>query len=81
MSTPTATPDARDVPLELPPKPRRPDLDECCGNGCDPCVFDRYHDALAAWERACREIEAKAKATATSVPTPGRSHRASERDA
>lgn len=43
----------------LPPPPRKPDLDECCGNGCDPCVFDRYHDAVAAWKRACREIEAK----------------------
>lgn len=45
----------------LPPPPRKPDLDECCGNGCDPCVFDRYHDAVAAWKRACREIESEAK--------------------
>ncbi len=49
---------------ELPPKPRKPDLDECCGSGCDPCVFDVYHDAVDAWKRACREIEARAKADA-----------------
>lgn len=52
--------------VELPPKPRKPDLDECCGSGCDPCVFDRYHDAVAAWKRECREIEARAKAKAAS---------------
>jgi hypothetical protein len=41
-------------PRPLPP--REPDLEECCGSGCDPCVFDRYHEAferyreaLAAW--------------------------------
>ncbi|MCC6867955.1 MAG: oxidoreductase [Burkholderiales bacterium] len=52
---------------DRPPRPRKPDLDECCGNGCDPCVFDRYDDALVAWERACREIEAKAKERAAST--------------
>ena len=31
-------------------------MEECCGGGCTPCVFDRYgealeryQDALAAW--------------------------------
>ena len=45
-------PDPRPLP------PREPELDECCGSGCEPCVFDRYHDAmdryrdaLAAWEK------------------------------
>lgn len=45
--------DPRPVP------PREPDLEECCGSGCDPCVFDRYHAALeryraelAEWLRA-----------------------------
>ena len=23
-------------------KPREPDPDDCCGNGCEPCVFDSY---------------------------------------
>lgn len=52
----------------LPPKPRKPDLDECCDSGCDPCVFDRYHDALAAWKRECREIEARRKAGSAGIP-------------
>jgi hypothetical protein len=40
-----------------PTPPTRPDPDDCCHSGCDPCVFDlyeeevtRYRAALAAWE-------------------------------
>lgn len=42
---------------EPPVPPREPEPGECCGSGCDPCVFDRYaadmdryRIALAAWE-------------------------------
>ena len=41
-------------PMPLPP--REPELDECCGSGCSPCIFDlhdmameRYREALRAW--------------------------------
>lgn len=44
----------RDDPPPRPPV--EPDLSECCGNGCDPCIFDlfaeaqqHYREALAAW--------------------------------
>jgi hypothetical protein len=46
-----------------PVPPREPDLEECCGSGCEPCVFNRYADALdrneaarAAWQarRGCQ---------------------------
>jgi Oxidoreductase-like protein, N-terminal len=47
-----STPD----PDPMPQPPEWPGDDACCGNGCDPCVFDlhaaaqaRYRDALAAW--------------------------------
>ena len=40
-----------------PQAPVEPDLDACCGNGCDPCIFDiysaereRYLAALRAWQ-------------------------------
>lgn len=40
----------------MPEAPPPPDLEACCGNGCDPCIFDlhdlamdRYRRALRAW--------------------------------
>lgn len=37
--------------------PEQPDINACCGNGCDPCIFDRhdmamdeYRQALQAWQ-------------------------------
>ena len=45
------------VPDERPQPPEPPDLDACCGNGCEPCIFDlhdlamdQYRQALRAWE-------------------------------
>jgi len=35
-----------------PEPPREPEPWECCGNGCKPCVFDRYWDAVERYERA-----------------------------
>jgi hypothetical protein len=44
----------RDDPPPTPPV--EPDPGDCCGNGCDPCIFDYYEEArqhyrelLAAW--------------------------------
>jgi Oxidoreductase-like protein, N-terminal len=31
-------------------KPIPPGDGECCESGCSPCVWDRYYDALRAWE-------------------------------
>ncbi|AUB79229.1 MULTISPECIES: oxidoreductase-like domain-containing protein [Spiribacter] len=42
----------------LPPPPREPDLDECCGSGCDPCVFDLYDQRVERWRDRCAAIEA-----------------------
>jgi hypothetical protein len=38
--------DPRPVP------PQRPDNDECCGGGCNPCIFDAYEDARERYEAA-----------------------------
>jgi hypothetical protein len=38
----------------MPLPPRQPELDECCGSGCDPCVFDLYDAALERYEQALR---------------------------
>lgn len=41
-----------------PEPPVEPDFEACCGNGCEPCIFDiygdereRYFAALREWER------------------------------
>ena len=38
-----------------PQKPREPEPWECCQSGCDPCVYDRYWEALDRYEQALRE--------------------------
>jgi len=56
MTTPGPSPAApADDPMPLPPP--QPDFDLCCGNGCDPCLFDlhdlemdKYRQALRAWK-------------------------------
>ena len=40
------TDDSRPLP------PREPALEECCGSGCEPCVFDRYYEALDRYQAA-----------------------------
>ena len=49
---PLAAPDLDPMPVP----PALPDLDECCGGGCEPCIFDlheaameRYREAVRAW--------------------------------
>jgi hypothetical protein len=51
----TSPQDDQDPP---PVPPVQPDLDDCCGDGCNPCVFDlydeaneRYRIALRAWRQ------------------------------
>lgn len=41
----------------FPPRPKEPDPYECCGRGCDPCIFDYYAKALARWERKVAELK------------------------
>ncbi|WP_232821085.1 oxidoreductase-like domain-containing protein [Dyella sp. C11] len=48
-----------------PTPPQRPDDEDCCGQGCVPCIFDfydeamgKYREELAAWK--ARHPEASA---------------------
>ncbi|MFA7436932.1 oxidoreductase-like domain-containing protein [Castellaniella sp.] len=45
--------DPRPVP------PEEPDLNDCCGNGCTPCVFDTWVDEKRAWEKAAQDWDAR----------------------
>lgn len=41
----------RPSPASRPAPPREPEPWECCGSGCEPCVYDRYWDAVERYER------------------------------
>ncbi|MCA3217203.1 MAG: oxidoreductase [Burkholderiales bacterium] len=42
-----------------PQRPREPALQECRGDGCTPCVFDRHADALVRYESALEAWKAR----------------------
>lgn len=42
---------------QLPPRPKSPSYDDCCGNGCIHCVFDIYEEELKLWEKECLRIK------------------------
>lgn len=42
--------DSPDDPRPQPPI--EPEPGECCGNGCDPCIYDLYNEALMHYRTA-----------------------------
>lgn len=40
-----------------PVKPRPPGNDECCGSGCQRCVFDIYYEKLEKYEKDLEEFK------------------------
>ncbi|MEE8233811.1 MAG: oxidoreductase-like domain-containing protein [Gammaproteobacteria bacterium] len=46
------------IKQDRPPKPREPDLSECCQRNCVNCVFVYYQKALDRWQKKVEEIEA-----------------------
>ncbi len=43
---------------ELPPKPKEPDMSECCQRNCENCVFVYYERAVTRWEKKVADIKA-----------------------
>ncbi len=43
----------------MPQPPEAPDINDCCGNGCDPCIFDRYDMAMDVYRQALRAWHAR----------------------
>jgi len=55
-----------DAAVDREPKPpEAPDPLECCQSGCDPCVYDRYWDAIARYEEALKAWQAHDQARQT----------------
>jgi hypothetical protein len=44
-------------PKPEPPEP--PDINACCGSGCDPCIFDTHDMAMDAYRRALKAWQAR----------------------
>ena len=47
------------------PKPIPPSPEDCCGQGCVPCVNDIYETELRLWENECKQLELESKPTET----------------
>lgn len=46
-------------PSELPPRPEPPLPGECCGRGCENCVWVYYERALQRWEERVAALAAE----------------------
>ena len=47
--------------IEYPPCPEKPAPSECCGRGCERCVFVYYEEALERWENTVQRLIAECK--------------------
>jgi hypothetical protein len=52
MTQPMTNQSLDDDPPPMPPV--RPERDDCCHSGCEPCVFDLYDEALERYEKELR---------------------------
>jgi len=47
------------APDPKPEPPEPPDFNDCCGNGCEPCIFDLHDMAMDEYRKALRAREAR----------------------
>ncbi|MBV6271566.1 cytochrome P450 [Alcaligenaceae bacterium CGII-47] len=58
------------VPDDLrPTEPEEPGLNDCCGNGCEPCVFDTYIVEKRQWEQDIKAWDARQASRPASSPS------------
>ncbi len=43
----------------MPQPPEPPDINACCGSGCDPCIFDQHDMDMDAYRQALRAWQAR----------------------
>jgi hypothetical protein len=58
------------APRPLPPP--KPDIDDCCHAGCNPCIFDLYHEALERYRADLKIWEENVAAAAPAQPARAR---------
>ncbi|MES2102629.1 MAG: oxidoreductase-like domain-containing protein [Pseudomonadota bacterium] len=56
-----ATPVSRKSEDKPPVPPPRPELEDCCNSGCNPCIFDIYEDAMERYRAELQAWEARHK--------------------
>lgn len=52
----------------MPQPPEQPDINACCGSGCDPCIFDAHDMAMDAYRQALRAWQARQAAAQDAAP-------------
>lgn len=55
-----------DDPMPLPPE--APDINACCGSGCDPCIFDAHDLAMDDYRQRLRAWQARQDAKGSGSP-------------
>ncbi len=69
---PTPRPDhahAHDAADPMPQPPEPPDINDCCGNGCAPCIFDTHDLAMDAHRQLLRAWQARQDMKDTQKPS------------
>ncbi|WP_454725938.1 MULTISPECIES: oxidoreductase-like domain-containing protein [Cupriavidus] len=69
-----AQPAPQPAAAALPPRPEppvTPDINECCGNGCEPCIFDLHAEAMARYRAELKAWQALAGETADAAAAGG----------
>ena len=55
----TPEPPAREDADPPPQRPPEPDPADCCGEGCVRCIYDVYDEALARYQQALAQWQAR----------------------
>jgi hypothetical protein len=66
---PQHSPDHEDP---MPQQPEPPDINACCGSGCDPCIFDAHDMAMDAYRQAMKAWQLRQPNSSAAEPAqPG----------